>query len=41
MKQSWTLKYMPKTLSSIIGNDQIISRFKQMVDDKMIPNMIR
>ena len=40
MKQSWTLKYMPKTLSSIIGNDQIISRFKQMVDDKMIPNMI-
>ena len=36
----WTDIYKPMNLDNIIGNDKIISRFKNMIDTGMIPHMI-
>jgi replication factor C subunit 2/4 len=39
-KLPWTEKYRPKTLNEIVGNDDIIERFKYIIESDYIPNLI-
>lgn len=36
----WTEKYRPDTLDEVKGNDVIINRMKEWVDDKSVPNIL-